>query len=216
MVSGNKNIEIPDLADLLDLTDDELTSVQIPAQATAKTKTVAETAEQAEIRELKASLAKAKADARETTVARVRPEAAVETAEQAEIRELKSALALAKSGTPDVLAPPTGDSIIIHFVADGFLAFGQTWYRGQELEIVSGSPQHQLTFDRLGNSWLDLDLDAQFERWSEEKFRPGLWRGKKWGDVSTLSDPDEIADMERAAAAESKRRRAAPAVSTIF
>lgn len=211
---ANKNSdEIPNLDELLELTGDDFSTVELPSQEPEVAVVVpvagrvivadpAETAEQAEIRELRAALALAKAEP-------------VETPEQAEIRELKAELARRAAPVTVLKTKPAEDSIIIHFVADGFLAFGQSWYRGQELEIVIGSPQHKLTFDIYGNTWLDLDADAQYERWGMEKFRPGLWRGKKWGDTSSLTDPEEIADAERAAAVEAKRRRAAPNVSTI-
>jgi len=32
-------------------------------------------------------------------------------------------------------------TVLIHFTADGLTAFGQVWYRGQELEIGPGHPR---------------------------------------------------------------------------
>lgn len=68
-----------------------------------------------------------------------------------------------------------GETIHLHFVEDGFVHFGQPWYRGQELEIVVGSPQYERTKDREGNTWLSLvdDWQAQIARWGHVKFARG-------------------------------------------
>lgn len=104
------------------------------------------------------------------------------------------------------------DTILIHFLADGFTAMGQIWYRGQEVEFVVGSQAHTDQIGRDGKSWLDLASDpaAQYARWGEQKFALGPWPGAKWGDVSVLTDPEDIENARKAAAAEQKRSRRAP------
>lgn len=119
---------------------------------------------------------------------------------------------------------PAGENILIHILEDGFTALGQVWYRGQELEFTPGSPAHRDTFDRNGNTWLDLrDKDfAQVERWGNVMFRSGPWPGKSLREGKVQFDqlksltgdglvpvPGEK-ELAEAEAAEARRRRAAP------
>lgn len=73
-----------------------------------------------------------------------------------------------------------GEVILIHFVEDGFTAFGQIWHRGQELEFVVGSDGFTQTVDRAGQSWVFLDEAAQMQRWGKVWFRRGPWPGAQW------------------------------------
>ena len=102
-----------------------------------------------------------------------------------------------------------GEKILIHILEDGFIAQGESWYRGQQIEFVVGSEAHRQTFDRVGVSWLDLrdDVDNQYRLYGKEMFRSGPWRGRSWG-----SDLDDPASAERVAAAEARRNRAAPVI----
>lgn len=156
------------------------------------------------------------------------------TAEQRLIAELRNQLALErgrKDGEPelDPLASPGSDeNIVIHFLQDGFTANGQIWYRGQELEFEIGSQAYKDTFDRVGQSWLDLRLDefAQVDRYGEIMFRPGPWPGKTLIDAQVRFEPVKNSDgtavpapsaeeLAKAHAAEEKRRRAAPRLQAI-
>ncbi len=152
--------------------------------------------------------------------------------EQRRIRDLENQLAVergAKDPEQEFEEPsaPGEDTIVIHFVADGFTALGQVWYRGQELEFTRDSRAYNDTCDRLGRSWLDLRADpaAQEARYGEEKFRPGPWPGKdmvaaadsRWEPLKPMSDGQRLTptdeELQRAAAAEARRGRAAPRLS---
>ena len=69
-----------------------------------------------------------------------------------------------------------GGSVLMHFVEDGFTAFGQVWYRGQELDIPVDDPRAQ--------GWLSAVSDdaEQMRRWGRVYFRPGPWPGAAWSD----------------------------------
>lgn len=70
------------------------------------------------------------------------------------------------------------EQVLLHFVLDGFVAFGHVWYRGQELEIEVPSPDYEGTKDRNGeNSWIDIveDDQAQVRRFGHVYMRPGAW-----------------------------------------
>lgn len=89
-------------------------------------------------------------------------------------------------------ADPT-QLVTINFVQDGMTAFGRIFYRGQELTIERGSAEWERTLDEEGNSWLEMDEDAQNDRWGERFFRPGKWTGKGFD----VADP-ELTEEERA------------------
>lgn len=99
-------------------------------------------------------------------------------------------------------AEETDQTILLHFLEDGFSAFAVVWYRGQELEIVKGSRSYKATLDRNGQSWLDL-VDNEYEqvkRFGKVMFRKGPW----FGDPSP--DPEYVAR-------ELKRNRKPPITS---
>lgn len=105
--------------------------------------------------------------------------------------------------------------ITIHFLADGFTAIGETWYRGQEIVFEVGSEAHQATFDREGNSWLDLrhDPQAQMRRYQDHKFADGPWPFLPWGVVLDQNDKQAVEDAKVAAEAENRRKKLAVAPS---
>lgn len=167
-----------------------------------------ETAAQKRIRELEEAVAQAEAAPAEEEVL---PEL---TADQIRIIELEAKLAqvTAEKAPAQYAATPTGETILIHFVEDGFTAQGQLWYRGQELEFEVGGEAHEQTKNRFGVSWLDMatDVDAQWERYGKEMFRAGPWRGKSW--ESAVTEDGNERDVAAAAAKERKRNRAAPLI----
>jgi hypothetical protein len=75
------------------------------------------------------------------------------------------------------------NSVLIHFVADGFSALEQIWYTGQELEIPIGSRWWEATLDRDGESWMLIDEESQIAKWGKVFFRPGEWPGEPFGDA---------------------------------
>lgn len=81
-----------------------------------------------------------------------------------------------ESGSENAPAPP----VLVHFLEDGFTAFSQVWYRGQELEITP--EMRESTIDRAGKTWIDMDDSEQFERFERVMFRLGPWPGKPWAD----------------------------------
>ena len=122
----------------LDLTNDEETSPvsentdDVEDLLGEATEDVAETPDQKRIRELEAELSKPAP----VYVA----EDEEETPDQIRIKELEDKLARRRSAeveaAPTKYAPPAqGDSILIHVLIDGFIALGEVWYRGQELEF---------------------------------------------------------------------------------
>jgi len=156
---------------------------------------------------------------------RPRPAAELTPAERAE-RERQHAEAIAAAAQfeaqPQQFVPAEGEAVLIHFVADGLTAFGQVWYRGQELSI---GPDHPRWKEALG--WITLNRWQQIERWGQQKFDFGPWPGRPsyteaagsfeqlfsrdaQGNKVALGVPTE--DQLRAAdAAEARRGRAVPA-----
>lgn len=195
------DFEPMNIDDLLELTEDDKTeTVKTPAK-------VKETAAQKRIRELEDQLTAVEKE--EFEAEEVAPEL---TADQLRIQELEAKLASALESAPPLLSPtPKGETILIHFLEDGMTAAGQIWYRGQELEFEIGGEAHEQTKDRNGYSWLALmdDVDAQWDRYGKEMFRSGPWRGKGWEAAVSEDDP---AGIEKAAATERKRNRAAPVI----
>ena len=69
-----------------------------------------------------------------------------------------------KRGRPaKTVTEPKTETILIHFVKDGFSAFGTVWQAGQELEVVRGSEEFQETCNRNGVSWMDNADDPNFK-----------------------------------------------------
>lgn len=153
------------------------------------------------------------------------------TPEQQEIKFLRDQVAR-MSGRKDVepvaddlINPGDGNNILIHFLEDGFTALGKVWYRGQELEFEVGSQAHKDTYNRRGESWLDLRSDefAQVDRWGKIIFRSGPWPGKTYAD-GTYEPLREVgkdgnvrppSDEEIAAAEKARKRRAAPKLPSL-
>ncbi len=172
-------------------------------------------AEAAKIRELEAALAAPS------------PAIAGLTPAQIKIRELEDALAVKQAEEERALenaapvyahVPDGAETILLHFLNDGLIACGQTWYRGQELEFEVGGRAHKEQFDRNGGSWLDLldDIDAQYRRWGQQMIARGPWRGKS---LTEAPIPPEIpaaehdayrAALKKAEETERKRGRRAP------
>lgn len=163
-------------------------------------KAVDEDAEDVRIRELKAALAAPLPKFDEVPTTGLTPK-------QREIQELEDQLAK-RNATIAEMAPvqyatPTGsgETILVHVVQDGFIALGEVWFRGQEMEFEVGSQAYLQTFDLTGKSWLDLagDLQAQYKRWGKQYLGVGPFIGR----------PDEKFDDE-VAQADSRRGRAVP------
>lgn len=148
------------------------------------------------------------------------------TPEQQEIKRLRDQLAR-ETGRKEIpvavqeLAKPGDEgNILIHILEDGFTALGKVWYRGEELEFEPGRQAHKDTYNKLGESWLDLRHNefAQAERWGKVMFRNGPWPGKSYADGTFETLRSEKGDghipaptqaeIERAEAL--RKRRAAP------
>lgn len=156
---------------------------------------------------------------------RPRPAAELTPAERAE-RERRHAEAVAAAARfenqPQQFVPAEGESVLIHFVADGLTAFGQVWYTGQELSI---GPDHPRWTEALG--WITLNRWQQIERWGQQKFDFGPWPGRPsyteaagsfeqlfsrdaQGNKIAVTGPSED-ELRAADEAERRRGRAVPA-----
>lgn len=187
------------------------------------------TTEQAQIEYL--AQLRAKISGADTTpAATVKPEAALTPLER-EIRDAEDMLAAKAtqemaSAAPAYEAPQSGNTILIHIVNDGLPINGQMTYRGQEFEFEVGGKAYNQTLDRFGNTFLDLadDVDAQYQKWGEQKIASGPWRGKRVGytlqdaprEMSQAEKVQWLADMNAHAAAEARRGRAAPVHVGMF
>jgi hypothetical protein len=121
---------------------------------------------------------------------------------------------------PDTFQPYTpkpGESVVIHFVADGLTAFGKVWYRGEELEI---GPDHPRWDECRG--WILMDKWAQMERYGEQKFDQGPWPGQRgfagvqFEQLNTMDKKGKFAgptpeELARAEQDRLRRGRAVPA-----
>jgi hypothetical protein len=115
-------------------------------------------------------------------------------------------------------APANADKVLIHFLVDGFSAFGNVWYRGQEIEVWPGHPRW-----REAQSWINLDAAGQYSRYGRQIFGPGPWPGaqsytlgaghfqplKQVGGDGSVAQPTEE-ELLRADAAERQRGRRVP------
>lgn len=160
---------------------------------------IEETPEQRRIRELEAALAEPDPE----------PEIPELTPEQIRIAELEALLAekqerIATNSAVQYGAQDGGERILIHFLEDGFMAFGNIWYRGQEVEVSVNSREYAATV-RNGQSWIDLrdDFAGQVERYGSHKFASGPFRPRK-GEVFN----DDVAAEDR------RRGRRVPVVRT--
>jgi hypothetical protein len=118
----------------------------------------------------------------------------------------EAALDLGRADPVPLLDLATGqDTILIHFLEDGFTALGEMWLRGQELEFVLPSEAYEATKDRNGKSWVDLARDEmlQARKYGKVMFRLGPWPGQPWPQ-------DESGQKER------QRNRKAPVPPRII
>lgn len=130
------------------------------------------------------------------------------TEEQKLIKELEDQLAkrnatILESAPQQYVQAKSGDTILIHFLEDGFTALGTTWYRGQELEFEVGGQAYEQTKDRFGKTWLDLagDVQAQYDRWGKQYMGIGKF----------IPRPNEKFEDE-VAKADARRGRAVPLI----
>lgn len=125
-------------------------------------------------------------------------------------------LQAAYTGVP-VVGPDAKNVTTINFVDDGLAAFGKMWYRGEELSVDRDSVSFQATQDTSGESWLDLDEDAQIARWGKRMFRPGKWSGAGFdltavdvdGQPYTEEDQKILAELNAKTEAVAKKTTAA-------
>ena len=157
--------------------------------------------------------------------ARPKPASELSAAERAERdRQHAEALAAARQfeNAPATYVPSEGAAVLVHFIEDGLTAFGQVWYRGQEIEIGPGHPRWE-----EARAWVLLDRTGQINRWGKQFFAPGPWPGRQSylehegfeklgagkdadGNPITFAGPGEQA-LRQADEAERRRGRAVPA-----
>jgi len=116
-------------------------------------------------------------------------------------------------------APPGAQVTLIHFLIDGCSAFGNVWYRGQEIELWPGHPRW-----REAQPWITLDAAGQYARWGRQVFGYGPWPGarsytagagrferlKQIGGDGVVSGPSEE-ELAAADRKEQQRGRRVPA-----
>ncbi len=109
--------------------------------------------------------------------ARPKPASQLSAEERAERdRQHAEALAAARQfeAQQPVYVPPEGETVLIHFIEDGFTFAGQVWYRGQELEIGPAHPRWE-----QARGWILLDRMGQAERYGKQYFERGPWPGRR-------------------------------------
>lgn len=141
------------------------------------------TPDQLRIKELEAALAaQDEKDAEEVEL----------TADQRRILELEALLAEKQAVSTEKLQyapePEHGEKLLFHFRKDGLILFGNVWMRGQEIEVVVGSPQYS-----RAKAVLDIadDEDAQLAKWGDRYLAPGPFRprrGEKFDDDLARED----------------------------
>lgn len=206
-----------------------------PKEADSEDTSVVDDEDAARIRELQARLAeppKPKKVASSTHDAQGRPLPEDQlTPAQREIRHLEDELAKrlakeAEEAETEYVSPAEGkETLLIHIVNDGLTINGQMTYRGQEFEFEVGGMAWNQTVDRTGFSYLSLvdDIDAQYERWGEQKFARGPWRGRRGvteKDIPRSLNTEQerqqwLEDARAAQDAERRRGRAAPVFSGV-
>lgn len=93
------------------------------------------------------------------------------------------------SAMPKIPQAAEGDDvIIIHFVENGHVALGKSWFIGEELSVQRGGEIFQRTVDRLGRSWLDMTEEDQLSAYGKVIFRLGKWPHKKLDSLVTEDD----------------------------
>lgn len=85
-----------------------------------------------------------------------------------------------------------GEEKVVHFLEDGFHALGQQWYRGQELHVQPGTAQWAQVHNSQGKSWMDDDKWTQTQKYGQQMFDQGPWRGLGYD----LDDPN-LTEQER-------------------
>lgn len=114
---------------------------------------------------------------------RPKPAGQLSAEEKAE-RDRQHAEALAAAAQFEAQQPQyqrsQGESILIHFVEDGFTFAGQVWYRGQEIEIGPDHPRWQEVLN-----WITLDKYAQIDRYGKQFFDHGPWPGRSYTEGAT-------------------------------
>lgn len=119
--------------------------------------------------------------------------------------------------------PPQARTVLIHILEDGFTAFGQVWFRGQELEVQVNGPRWENA--RL---WILLDDFGQMALYGKINFRHGPWPGVRtytgarfqqlratsgsYDEAPPIPTPDEQA-LRQAEILEARRGRSVPAPS---
>lgn len=133
------------------------------------------------------------------------------------VARLEAELAEARGGvseTEEVGVADDDDVVTIHFLADGFIALGECWYRGQEVRLKKGGVAWKSQYDRNGKSWLDYldNIEGQYERWGNHVIGRGPWPGKKWGSeipdlvaAAAQDDPRVLKQYQASVTAERKR-----------
>jgi hypothetical protein len=73
-------------------------------------------------------------------------------------------------------ATAKNEVVQIHILNDGFTAFAKTWYRGETISVERGSDEWNQTVDKNGNSWLDMTIAEQLDRYDNvQQFGFGPW-----------------------------------------
>jgi len=146
------------------------------------------------------------------------------TEEQRKSKEQAHAQALALGRENPVAAyapgraPSAVEVVLIHFLMDGFSAFGKVWMRGQEIEVWPGHPRWP-----EAQRWITLDTAGQYARFGKQVFGNGPWPGarsytagvgrfqqlKNLGGDGTVSGPT-AEELAKADEAEKRRGRRVP------
>lgn len=154
---------------------------------------------------------------------RPKPEGLLSPEERAERQRQHNAAVAAGQRDPGLHfdpAPPEAETFLIHFLEDGFTAFGAVWYRGQELEVAIGSERWE-----QGKHWLRWTDFDQMERCGKIYFRQGQWPGKRSyteaaggfqrltaiGSTGEVTGPS-LEQLQAADEAERRRNRGVPRV----
>lgn len=77
---------------------------------------------------------------------------------------------------------------LIHFLEDGFTAFGVLWYRGQTMLVDEVA--YKGTKGTDGTSWLDRNRGEQYEAWGRQMFDDGPWPYSKYEDPKAQAAED--------------------------
>lgn len=144
-----------------------------------------------------------------------------ERAERARLHDL--ALRLGRETPVVAYAPghaPAGvKTVVVHFLVDGFGAFGYVWMRGQEIELWPGHPRWA-----VAQSWINLDTEGQYRRFGRQVFGLGPWPGEhsytagagRFQPLAALNGEGSVPqptveELARADEAERRRGRRVPA-----